>query len=258
MKLSVLSATTVVSLFSFTLPVQAENLMHTNQLLTTGECMQCDLSSVGLVLAELSGANLRGANLSRANLSRANLAGADLRGANLTGASLNGANLAGADLSGANLSSTDLRDAYLAGAYLYGTDLSVAYIQGAIGIPNYVGTPEQFNAWGVMEANNGNYNAALEHYNRSLSLDPEFAPAYLGRSLVFYRLGNEAQAVQNAAIASQLFEMQGHTRGKEMSNQFLEKIELAREAQKNRNTGGVSPIERFLGGVGSFLLQLLL
>src|SRR4028118_1414235 len=160
LKLTVFTTAALLTTTSLSAVAKAENLQHIQQLLSTRQCSQCELSGAGLVLADLSGANLSGADLSRANLSRANLTGANLTGANLTGASLNGANLSGANLSGANLSATDLRDAFLGNAQLFGTSLNTAYIQGAVGIPEYAGTPEDFYAWGVTESERGNYRGA--------------------------------------------------------------------------------------------------
>lgn len=58
-------------------PTKAENLQHTQQLMSTKRCQRCDLSGAGLVYANLSSADLSGANLSQANLSRINLSGAN-------------------------------------------------------------------------------------------------------------------------------------------------------------------------------------
>ncbi len=259
MKPQILTAAALLTTISLTTPAKAEDLAQISQLLNTKQCVQCDLSGAGLVLARLSNAQLTQTNLTRANLSRADLSGADLRGANLTGTSLNGANLTGADLRGAILNGTDLRDAYLFDAKLEDTSLASAYIQGTIGIPLDAASAEQFNVWGVMEANRQNYAAALEHYNKALALDPELAAAYLGSAWTLYRLRDEEEAIKNATIASTLFEEQGNVKGKETSDQFLVSIEEARQAAENRNSGGSGGgVGRFLGGVLSFLLQVLL
>ncbi len=255
MKPTILATATVLSAISLSVPVQAENLQHISQLLNTKQCPQCDLSGTGLVMANLVGAKLSGANLSQANLSRANLSGADLSGANLSGASLNGTNLSGANLSGANLAGTDLRDAYLVNANLTGVSLDTAYVQGAIGIPYYAGTPEQFHRWGLAEVKQGNYNAAIEHYNRALSINPNFAPAYLGRGIAFYRLGKEAEATQDAQTAANLFETQENTIGYQASQEFIQAMELDRN---NSNDQGSSRFDNVIRGVGSLLLQFLL
>ena len=75
MKLRILAAATLLSAIGPIAPAPAENIQHTQQLLATRQCPNCDLSGAGLVLANLTGANLKGADLSRANLSRANLSG---------------------------------------------------------------------------------------------------------------------------------------------------------------------------------------
>jgi hypothetical protein len=97
------------------------------QLMDTGDCRQCNLSS-----ADLSGANLSGANLSGANLSDASLSGANLSDADLSGANLRGADLSGANLSRANLSCADLWGTNLNGAALSSADLSGANLSGSI------------------------------------------------------------------------------------------------------------------------------
>jgi len=58
------------------------------KLLSTKECVGCDLSG-----ADLSGLDLREADLTKANLSKANLTGAYLSGTNLSKANLTGVNL---------------------------------------------------------------------------------------------------------------------------------------------------------------------
>jgi hypothetical protein len=110
-----------------------------------------DLHGLGLVEANLPGANLPDADLSRANVHAANLTGAnlieaelsgadlhvanlsftDLRGTDLAGANLSGADLVGADLQGADLSEADLSGAGLVGADLQGANLSRADLSGA-------------------------------------------------------------------------------------------------------------------------------
>ena len=240
-------------------PLRAENLSDLNQLLATKQCLQCDLSGSGLVMSNLSGANLSGANLNRANLSQANLSGANLRGANLSSASLYGANLSGADLSGANLTGTDLRDAYLTNANLLNVSLETAYVEGAVGIPNYAGTPAQFHTWGMNEAAQGNYQTAIDHFNRALNLNSDFAPAYLGRGLAHYRLGDEAQATEDVKIAAQLFEKQDNREGVEAAQNFLGAIAFYRNAanEADKPKGGLG-LDRLFGAIGPLLLRFLL
>ena len=241
-------------------PLQAENLTHLNQLLSTKRCSNCDLSSAGLIHARLAGADLTNANLSGANLSQANLAGADLTNANLSGASLYGANLTGANLSNANLTGTDLRNAYLSDTVLEGVDLDLANVDGVKGISEQAATPEQFHRWGVREADRGNFRAAIAHYNRAISVDNEFAPAYLGLGVVYYRTDFKAKALQNTQIAIALFETQENELGEATSQEFLDNMKLASqiEASLAEREKNASNFGKFLGGVGSLLLQLML
>ncbi|MGV2826451.1 pentapeptide repeat-containing protein [Myxosarcina sp. GI1(2024)] len=260
MKLSIRTAIAALFTAALSLPTQAENLSHLNQLLSTKECPQCDLSSSGLVMANLAGAQLQGANLVRANLSQANLIGADLSGANLTGASLNGANLTGANLTGANLVGTDLRHAYLTQTNLTGVDLNTAYLDSAKGLAATAATPEQFHRWGVREAELGNYEAAIAHYQKAITLDPEFAPAYLGLGLIQYQFDNETAARENAKIAAKLFEAQEHELGYRTVQNFQRKMDFIRQAEQNASERerGATNFGKFVGGVGSLLLRLLL
>ncbi len=259
MKPKIFAAIAIFSAMGLSAPSMAENLTHLNQLLSTKQCAQCDLSNSGLVMTNLAGAQLRNANLSNTNLSQANLVGADLRGANLAGASLYGANLSGANLAGANLTGTDLRNAYLVNANLLDVDLSQVHLEGAKGILNYAGTPKQFYSWGMREAQRGNYKAAIEHYNRAIELDPEFAPAYLGLGLVQFRLTREAEAKKNGEIAARLFQKQENQLGYQGTQRFLQAIEVSRQIEeRNANPQGGSNFGKFLGGIGSLLLQFLL
>ncbi|MGK7899487.1 MAG: pentapeptide repeat-containing protein [Xenococcus sp. (in: cyanobacteria)] len=260
MKTTIVGTLTLISALAISFPIKAENLSHLNQLLRSKQCNQCDLSSSGLVLANLVGADLTGANLVNANLSQADLTGANLTGANLTGASLYGANLNGAILTDAILTGTDLRNSYLLNAQLEGVDLTTANLNGVKGIAADAGTAEQFHLWGVREDNRGNSRAAIAHYHRAINLDPEFAPAYLGLGAIYYRQDNYSQAVQNTEIAVQLFEEQENELGHQNASQFLENMQLAHqiEADIKKREQGAANVSKFMGGVGSLLLQLLL
>ncbi|HAC63048.1 MAG TPA: low-complexity protein [Cyanothece sp. UBA12306] len=259
MKPIIAATTALLTAFSFSFRVQAENLEHLTQLLSTKQCPLCDLTGAGLVMVDLSGAKLIGANLAGANLSQANLTGADLSGANLTGASLYGANLTGANLSSAIVNGTDFREAYLTNAILTGTKMDAAYLQGAEGIPNNAGTPELFYGWGLLETKKGNYQEALDHYNKALLINPEFASVYLARAYALLRLGNEIGATENAALASQLFEKQENLQGKEMSDNFIKNIETFQEARKKAaNNGSSTPqLDNFVRGAASIIMRAL-
>jgi uncharacterized protein YjbI with pentapeptide repeats len=255
MKRTLLTSATILTLINLPVAVLAENTAHTSQLLSTKECQQCQLSNAGLTMAELSGAKLAGADLTRANLSRANLTGADLRGAKLTGASLYGANLVGADLTGADLTAVDLRGAYLYQVKMDGADLSTAYMEGAIGIPDRAGTAEDFYRWAAIEGQKGNYEVAIERYNQAIALKPELAGAYLGRGLARYRLGDEPGATQDAKIAGQFFKDQKNQTGYQASQDFIKALEIAKLPPKERKG---SSFLNTLGGIASMLLQFLL
>ena len=260
MKTTIVGTLTLISAIALSTPIQAENLSHLSQLLGSKKCSQCDLSSSGLVLADLVGADLTGANLVNANLSQANLTGANLTGANLTGASLYGANLSGANLTDAILTGTDLRNAYLLNARLEGVDLDTVNLNGVKGISAEAGTAEQFHRWGVREDNRGNSRAAIAHYHRAINVDPEFAPAYLGLGTIYYKQDNHAKALANTEIAVRLFEEQENELGHQSSTQFLENMKLANQIEadiKSREQGAAN-VGKFLGGVGSLLLQLML
>lgn len=248
----------LLTIFSLSVPlsVMGENLQHLSQLLSTKQCPGCDLSGSGLVMSNLSNADLKGANLSNANLSQANLSGADLSGADLSGASLYGANLSGANLSGANLRGTDLRKAYLQNANLAETDLTVSYVEGAMGIPTYAATVAQFQQWGLAESQKGNYQGAIEHFNRALSLDPNFASAYLGRSLAQYYLGNELEANQDASYAASLYESQNNMEGYQASVNFIAGMENARNATQLQDPG--PNMLNLVRGVAGLALQFLI
>ncbi|RMF27193.1 MAG: tetratricopeptide repeat protein [Cyanobacteria bacterium J083] len=255
MKHSFLVITTIITTIFSPQLVQSEDLNHVNQLLATKKCQKCNLNSTGLVMADLSNADLRGADLRNSNLSQANLSGADLTGADLTGASLYGANLSGTNLSEANLTGADLRYSYLYNANLLGVDLEQTYLQGAKGVPLNAGSAQQFYVWGLAEAQQGNYKSAIARYNTALSMDENYAAAYLARGLILYRLGNETSASQDGEIALKLFTEQENAAGEKAAEQFLQGIELLQQAEaKKKKAGGV---DRFVGSIGSLLLQLL-
>lgn len=260
MKTTIVGTLSLISAIAVSLPLQAENLSDLNQLLVSKKCSQCDLTSSGLVHADLVGADLTGANLVNANLSQANLTGANLTGANLTGTSLYGANLSGAILTDAILTGTDLRNAYLLNTQLEGVDLDTAHLDGVKGISPEAGTAEQFHRWGVKESNRGNYRAAIAHYHRAINLDPEFAPAYLGLGVIYYKNDDHVKAVKNTEIAVKLFEEQENELGHQSSAQFLENMQLAHQIELDieKRERGAANVGKFLGGVGSLLLQLMM
>ncbi len=247
------------SLLTFTiiLPVKAENIEQLSQLLATKKCQFCDLSRAGLVFANLEGANLAGANLSGANLSQAKLAGANFSGANLSGTSFNGADLTGANLNGAIANGTDFRGAYLTNVSLIGTSMDLAYVQGAIGMPQNAGSPEMFYGWGLLEAQKGNYKAALTNYDKALAIDPNFASGYLGRGLAFLRLGNESAAKESVEYAAKLFEEEKNIEGTAAAQNFLTKLEAVQTARKE-NGGSDPQLDGVIRGVASLALQFLL
>lgn len=260
MKRSLVSTLAVASILGFAAPAIAENLVHVQQLLGTGQCSQCDLSRSGLVMAELRGADLTGADLSQANLTRANLTNANLSGANLAGAVLFGANLTGANLTGANLAGADLREAYLTDANLTGTVLEGAGMLGAIGVATEIATPEQYYLWGMEEIQRGNFRGAINYYNQALNLKPEFAHAILARGVARFRLQDVNGALVDARQAEQLYITQENEEGFRLAVQFGEGVEATQEAiaEGNRPRGGGGNFLNFLGSMTGLLLRFML
>ncbi len=260
MKPQLLATLTVLIALATSASSQAESLSDLNKLLSTKKCTQCDLSNAGLVQANLTGANFVEANLAGANLSQANLTGADLSGANLTGASLHGANLTGANLTEANLAGTDLRNAYVGNANLAKVNLDSAHLEGIKGLAETAASAEQFHRWGVKEAELGNYNGAIANYKKALKLDPELAPAYLGLAIIQYNFDHRAEAKANTEMAASLFKEQKHELGHQTATNFQQQMALLQEAEENaeQKEGGIGHVGKFMGSVGSLLLQFLL
>lgn len=258
MKLQLLAV--IATLTAIAVPAQAENLGDLNQFLGTKKCFQCDLTNAGLVQANLVGADLARANLAGANLSQANLKGADLRGADLEGTSLYGANLTGANLTGANLAGTDLRNAYVENANLEGVDLDSAHLDGIKGLAATAASAEQFHRWGVREAESGNYQGAIANYQKAIQLDPELAPAYLGLAIIQYNFDYRGAAQKNTQMAVNLFKKQKHELGLQTATNFQQQMNLIQEAENQAASkeGGHGQVGKFMGSVGSLLLQFLL
>ncbi|MCL1468115.1 pentapeptide repeat-containing protein [Argonema galeatum] len=253
MKPKLLASATLLTTFSLVNPADAANPEHIRQLLSTKQCQKCDLSNAGLVMGNLANANLSGADLSRANLSRANLTGADLSGANLTGASLFGANLSGANLTGANLNAVDMRDTVLAQANLVGASLTNANFLGAIGMPSYTGTAEDFYRWAMAEAERDNYSRAMELFSQALNIKPDYPEVYLGRGMVRYQQGDRTAALADTQHAAQLFTAQGNLEGYKLAQDVTKGIETA---GKPRRSGGGSNFLNLLSGIATLGLQL--
>jgi uncharacterized protein YjbI with pentapeptide repeats len=248
-------ATTILLLTSLATTASAENISHLRQLLSTKSCQQCDLAGAGLVTNDLAGAKLERANLVGANLSQANLAGADLRGANLAGASLNGANLSGADLRGANLNGTDLRSAYLTNANVQGIDVRTAYLEGAVGIPNGLGTADDFYKWGYAAWQKNDFAGAVTNFDRSIGLDPKFPGAYIARSMARFRLQDDDGAIQDAMVAERLYFAKSDRQGTQIAQALIAKIKLAsKPTDTNINPGNGNMVD-LITGLSSMLLK---
>jgi len=258
MKLQLLAVITLLT--TIAAPIHAENLTDLNQLLGSKKCSECDLSNAGLVQADLIGSDLAAANLAGANLSQANLKGANLQGANLAGTSLHGANLTGANLTGANLTGTDLRNAYVNNANLDGVDLNSAHLNGIKGLATSAASAEQFHRWGVREAESGNYKGAIANYQKAIKIDPELAPAYLGLAIIQFNFDYRGAAQNNTQMAMSLFEKQEHELGLQTASNFQTKMTMIQEAEDNMaaEEGGHGQVGKFMGSVGSLLLQFLL
>ncbi|MEM1369378.1 MAG: pentapeptide repeat-containing protein [Cyanobacteria bacterium P01_H01_bin.15] len=239
------------------LGAKAENFAHLSQLLSTKQCVGCDLSRSGLVQADLVGADLRGANLVGANLSQADLTGADLSGANLTQTSLYGANLTGVNLTGAITIGTDFRRAYLYNANVAGLDLGGAHIDDVQGLSQDAGSPEQFVRWGMAEAKERDYDAAIAHFERAMIADPDFAPAYLARGLAHYRTGNPIVAERDAQMAADLYAMQDDVEGQAAAENFIVSMGEAEEAYAKAQRNGSGNFGNLFMGVASMALKVL-
>lgn len=250
-----LSAAALVALCCWAVPARAEKLAHVQQLLSSKSCEGCDLMNAGLVFTDLSGANLKGADLRRANLSQTDLTGADLSGANLAGASLHGANLTGANLTGANLTGADLRQAYLMEAVFTDANLSSAFLQGAIGLTGNIGDADAFYRWALDSARIGNYSEAIENFNQTVRINPNYAKAYLGRGVARYKIGDRDGAMLDTNYAAYLFERNGDAQGYQASKEFIAGVEMIENAPKGGK--GKPNFLDFIGSVSGLLLRFL-
>lgn len=245
------------------LPAHAENLEHLRRLLSTRECVGCDLFQAGLVYGDLAGANLQNADLSGANLSRANLRNANLRNANLTGAILNSANLTGADLTGANLTGANLQEAYLSGANLADAILEGTNFQRAVGLPDRIMDAEGYYRWAMIEGQRGNFEGAMRYLEEAIARDPELPAAYLARGIVRFQMDDWDGAIADGSRAERLYTQVGSFRGQQVSAEFVAGVEAIQEAaieaeedaaraQRNGQFMG------FVGSVASLLFQFFL
>ncbi|MEM9219022.1 MAG: pentapeptide repeat-containing protein [Cyanobacteria bacterium P01_F01_bin.150] len=251
----ILPALLFVTAVDFAKVAQAEDLEHSQQLITTGECPECDLSRSSMVYMDLSMAKLKKANLSYANLSRANLTNADLQGADLSGAVLFNANLAGADLTGANLTGADLRQAYLVGANLDGAILNNAQLNGSVGMPEAITSAQVLFDMGLEEAARGNFDAAYDHYTRVLELEPNTPEVYLARSLVRYQVADVVGAIDDANTAESLFREADNVEGEIMATSLSERIIQQQEVIAEGPSAGKPNFLNLLESAVPFLFQ---
>lgn len=114
-----------------------------NTLLSTNECISCNLvgallTGADLMLSDISGSELTGAILTSANLSDSTLIGVTMNNANLIQANLNGttiiegATFVGANLTGAALNDANLSQANFDSAMLTDTSLIAATLESTI------------------------------------------------------------------------------------------------------------------------------
>lgn len=261
MKIKLLSLLSLLSTLALSNPARAENLQHTQQVMSTRQCQNCDLSRAGFVYANLSGANLQGSDLSEANLTRANFTNANLQGADLRNAVLYNINLSGANLSGANLSGADLRDANLQGTNLQGTILEGANLMGAINLPAGAVTAIDYYRWAMAEDQRGNFSGAVTYYTQALAVQPDFAHAFMGRSISRARMRDAEAALTDAQQAQRFYTAQGNAEGMRVSAEFVTGIQQAQEAQRvaSRRRGGVGNgnFVDFIGGLANLAIQYL-
>jgi uncharacterized protein YjbI with pentapeptide repeats len=230
---------TAIATCAIAIPAQAENLEHTRQLLATKQCQNCDLTGVGLVFSRLPGANLTGANLAGANLSQANLVGADLTGANLAGANLAGANLAGARLTRTNLAGASVRGANLSGVELTGASYDLAEILTAQGVPNTIGTAEDFYRMGLEAARAKNLEKAIEHFSQTLTRKPDFASAYAARGMARFNMADTAGSIADLTQAETLFRTQGNIAEADSTKKAIEVAKTPVKDPKQRGGNGI-------------------
>ena len=234
---------------------RAEDLQHSQQLITTGECPACDLSRASLVYMDLARAKLQDADLSNANLNQANLTDADLRGADLSGAVLFNATLTGADLTGADLTGADLRQAYLVGANLTGAILDHALFAGAVGMPEIIASPQVLFDMGLDEASRGNFEAAYAHYNQVLELEPNTPEVYLARSLARYQVADVVGALADADTAESLFRNVNNVEGAEMAAGLSQRIVQQQETIAAGPSAGKPNFLNLLESIVPFVFQ---
>jgi uncharacterized protein YjbI with pentapeptide repeats len=259
MKPIVLTALTLCTAFCFVAPGWAEDLEATQQLVTTKKCSGCDLSGAGLVYANLAGAEIDQANLSSVNLSRANLSGSNLSGSNLSGAVLFNANLSGANLSGADLSGADLRGARLAGANLEGAKMDGANLLGAVGLPTEVATADTLYSLGLAEAQRGNVRGAIDNYTQAITVDPNYAHAYLARGIARIQQGDRTGALADSKQAETLYTAEGHTAGIQAATEFSTGIVAMQEAEaRGQRQGARGNFMNVLSAAASLLLRFAL
>ena len=65
---------------------------------------------------------------------------------------------------------------------------------------------------GLKFTKSGSYQDAINAYNNSINLDPNYLLAYYHRGLVYYKLGNHEQTTNNLKIAAKL----GHEKSQEL------------------------------------------
>lgn len=94
-------------------------------------------------------------------------------------------------------------------------------------------TPQAWAKQGFDKFKQGDTKGALSDLDTSISLDAEFALAYMSRGLVYASVEDFTQAKQDTQLAAQLFQEQNEPGGHEDATQLLQLIDYLTQLQSN-------------------------
>jgi lipoprotein NlpI len=118
-----------------------------------------------------------------------------------------------------------------------------------------MGTAEDFYKLGFGEWQKNDFTSAIEHYDRAISLKPQYPSAYLARAMAKFRTQDDRGAVKDAMVAERLYFAQADREGTQVAQALLAKITLASQPSQSGNNVGNGNFVDLLTGLSSMLLK---
>jgi tetratricopeptide (TPR) repeat protein len=112
--------------------------------------------------------------------------------------------------------------------------------------------------WALQEDKKGNYPAAIKYYTQALEINPELAPAYLGRAIIKSRYGSTENAIADGEKAKELFETQNNAEGYALSTRFIQLAQARSDVEENNGEEGNPQFVQIVNTVAPLLFKFFM